>query len=163
MKQLHKIKPYSDDSLFWNEENEQYELTIQYVKDQFDDNYADDETLAKRIKKNSRKVYRFIKNHVNSHNRAVVNNLLKGTEEGRNFIKDILSAQIEADLQTGYNDLSETPAINVANGQIIPREELIRNQLCVDAEQVFDDSDIYFGFRIGYQGVFPAIYFLFFK
>ena len=89
--------------------------------------------------------------------------VLQNTEEGREFLFDILTTQLEADLETGYNDLSSSPAINLANGQVMDRNELYRNQICVDAEQIFDDSDRYFGFRIGYQCVFPQIYFTFFK
>lgn len=163
MKTLHKIKPYSDKTLFWNEETKQYELTIEYFKDNFDETYANDEVLTKRLKKNSRKIYRFIRNRTYSRNRPIVENVINLTEEGRNFIKEMLSVQIEADAQTGFNDLSETPAVNLSNGQVLDRNELYKNQICVDAEQVFDDSDSYFGFRIGYQAAFPPIYFTFFK
>ena len=163
MKTLTKIKPYSDNSLTWNSETNQYELTIQYVKDNFEESYVDDGVLQKRIHKNSRKVYRAIKYRVYSRNRVLVEKLINGTEQGREFIKEMLSAQMEADVGTGYNDLSETPAINLANGQIIDRNELYRNQLCVDAEQVFDSSDDYFGFRIGYQAAFPPYFFVFFR
>ena len=163
MKQLHKINPYSDDSLFWNDETKQYELTVQYCKANYDVNYADDDTLKRRIKKNSRKIYRFIKYRTYSSNRPVVDKVLHYTEEGRQFLLEILSVQMEADNETGYNDLSETPAINISNGQVLDRNELYKNQLCVDAEQVFDSSDNWFGFRIGYQAPFPPIYFVFFK
>ena len=163
MKTLHKQTPFSDNKLEWNAETEQYEVAFQYCKANFDDNFIDDETLKKRIKKNSRKIYRYISNHTYSANRPIVNKVLNYTEEGRQFLFDILTIQMEADVETGFNDLSSTPAINVANGQIIERNELYRNQICVDAEQVFDDSDKYFGFRIGYQCPFPQIYFTLFK
>lgn len=163
MKQLHKIQPYSDNDLTWNESTHQYELTLQYCKANFEDNFRDDGVLQKRIQKNSHKIYRFIKYRVYSRNRPIVNNVLNNTQEGREFIKEMLSAQMEADIETGFNDLSSTPAVNVANGQIIDRNELYRNQICVDAEQIFDSSDDYFGFRIGYQAAFPPIYFVLLK
>lgn len=163
MKTLHKIKPYSDEKLTWDENSEQYVLTKQYFKATYDSVYADDGVLEKRLRENSKLIYRFIKNRTYSRNRPVVKNVLNYTQEGRDFIFELLDAQISADAETGYNDLSKTPAINVANGQIIDRNELYRNQVCVDAEQVFDDSDSYFGFRIGYQCPFPPIFFVLFK
>lgn len=163
MKTLHRIKPYPDNDLTWNEKTKQYELTLQYCKDNFDDNFRDDGVLQKRIIKNSRKIYRFIYYHVASFNKRVVDVVLNGTQEGRDFLKEILSVQMEADIETGFNDLSSTPAINLGNGKDIDRNELYRNQICVDAEQVFDTSDRWFGFRIGYQAPFPAIYFVHFK
>lgn len=163
MKQLHKITPYSDSSLKWNEQTQQYELTIEYCKANFDSHFADDEVLKKRIKKNTRNVYRFIKYRTFSSNRPVVEKVLNYTEEGRKFILEMLSVQMEADNETGYNDLTGTPAINLSNGQVLDRNELYKNQLCVDAEEIFDSSDSWFGFRIGYQAPFPPIYFVFFK
>ena len=163
MKQLHKITPYSDEKLKWNEETQQYELTLEYCKNLFDDTFADDEVYKKRIKKNTRKIYRFITNRTYSRNRPVVKNVINKTQEGRDFILELLTTQMDADVQTGFNDLSEVPAVNVSNGQIIDRNELYRNQVSVDTEQIFDDSDAYFGFRIGYQAAFPPIYFVFFN
>jgi len=163
MKQLHKIKPYSNKDLKWNEKTKQYELTLAYCKDLFDDNYADDGVLQKRIEKNSRLIYRWIRYRVYSRNRQIVANVINYTQEGRDFIKEMLTVQMEADSETGYNDLSKTPAVNVSNGQIIDRNQLWLNQVCVDAEQVFDSSDDYFGFRIGYQASFPPIYFVYFR
>lgn len=163
MKTLTKIKPYSDSKLKWDEESKQYILTIEYFKDNFDDNFVDDGVLVKRLKKNSRKIYRFIRNRVNSRNLQLVENLLATTEQGRQFMLEILSTQMEADAETGFNDLSSTPAVNLSNGQVIDRNEFYKNQVSVDAEQVFDDSDSYFGFRIGYQAPFPPIFFTLFK
>lgn len=163
MKQLHRIQPYSDSALEWNAEMQQYVLTIEYFKNNFDSVFADDGELVKRLKKNSRLIYRFIRNRTYSRNRPIVDKVLKNTQEGRNFIKEMLTTQIEADAETGFNDLSSTPAINVANGQVLDRHELERNQVSVDTEQVFDDSDAYFGFRIGYQAAFPPIYFMLLK
>ena len=76
MKQLHKIKPYSDNQLAWNENTQQYELTLEYCKDIFESNYVDDEVYQKRIRKNSRKIYRYIQNHVHSYNLPLVTRLI---------------------------------------------------------------------------------------
>lgn len=159
MKRLTTIKPYSDSKLEWNEETKQYTLALNYCKELFDDNFRDDTVYAKRIKKNSRKIYNFISSHIFSRNRRVVEFLLQNTQEGRDFLLKILTEQMEADVESGYNDLSSNPGINVTSGQIIDRREFQKNQISVDAEQTFDSSDEFFGFRIGYQAQFPPIYF----
>ena len=163
MKQLNKITPSSTDQLDWDEDSQKYFLKISYVKNEFDVTTLDDEALLKRIKKNSRKIYRWIDYHINSYNKPVVRAVLNKTQEGREFLLEMLSIQMEADLETGFNDLSSTPAINLSNGQVLDRDELYRNQICVDAEQVFECSDKYFGFRLGYQARYPYTFFTFYK
>ena len=149
------ITPYSDDVLAYNTDTAQYELTLNYVKGLFGNNFVDDGVLEKRIKKNSRKIYNVIHARINNLNRVAVNFLLSKTQEGRNYIKDILVEQMEADIESGFNDLSSTPAINVSNGQTIDRNLLVQNQISVDAEQILLSSPQYFGFNILYQGQFP--------
>ena len=117
--------------------------------------YADDNVLDKRIKKNSRKIYNYIKYHSYSGNSYFVDVLLNKTEEGRRFLKDILLEQMEADNETGFNDLSSQPAVNVANGNIIDRDELRRNQISVDTEQIIERNTDYFGFNICLMSRFP--------
>ena len=145
--------------MIWNETNNRYILTKEYFKNEFDSNYTDDAVLERRLKENSRLIYSFIRSRVNSYNRRVVDFVLNSTEEGKEFIKELLTLQIQADNETGFNDLVLTPQINVSNGQISDRNEFFKNQVCVAVEQEFDNSDAYFGFRIGYQAPFPAIYF----
>lgn len=159
MKQLTFIQPYSDSKLKFNETTGYYELTKEYCNDQFGSCYGSDGTLISRIKLNSRVVYNFIRLHVATVNRPVVEFLLKRTKEGREFILELLSAQQYADIQTGYNDLLYQPAVNF-NGQDKDRAAIKQNSLCVAAEQVFDTSDSYFGIRLNYQGQFPPQLFL---
>lgn len=163
MKTLHKIKPYSDEDLIWNEKTKQYELTLEYFKANYDENFVDDEETKKRLHENSKLVYRFIKIRTCSYNRRIVNNVINFTQEGREFIKEMLSTQMEADVDSGYNDLSKQPAINLANGRDIDRALLSANEVSVPTEEIWDSSDDYFGFRLGYQAPFPAIYFVMFK
>lgn len=160
MNNLHIISPYNDKELQINNESGRYELTLAYVKKNFEVTFRDDGVLQRRITKNSRKIYNYIFSHSNSYNNAVVNFCLFKTEEGRKWIKDILTEQMEADLESGYNDLSSTPAINVANGGVIDRNQLSVNQITIDTEQIIDRSADYFGFNLMYQSQFPAGYFL---
>lgn len=161
MKKLNAQAPYDDDKLVWNKETNQYELAFEFCKSEYDQNYIDDETLKKRIKKNSRVVYRFIANRVNSFNRILALTMINKSKEGRDFIFNLLRTQMESDVDSGYNDLTNNPAVNLANGQILPREELLRNAVSVATEQEWDNNQLYFGINLGYQAQFPSYYFLF--
>ncbi len=163
MKQLHKITPYTDEVLEWDEKAQQYILTLEYFKNNYDSVFVDDDTTKRRLKENSKLVYRFIKNRVHSRNRPIVHKVINYTQEGRDFIKEMLDTQMSADVQTGYNDLGKTPALNIANGQDLGRINIQQNLVSVETENCFDDSDYYFGFRIGYQASFPPIFFVMFK
>lgn len=160
MRSLKIISHHDDDNLFYNEKTGRYELTIQYCKDNFDSTFKDDAVLKRRIKLNSQVVYNYIALHVATVNKPVVAFLLNKTQEGRDFLLELLSAQMYADIQTGYNDLLFQPAVNFT-GQDKDRNAIRQNALCLGAEQVFEESDNYFGVRISYQGQFPWPYFAF--
>ena len=156
---LNPRKPYDDPKMYFDEEEGRYVLTIECAKDLFPNNFRDDGVLLKRLKKNSRKIYNFIHYRGASVNREVVDFLLNRTEEGRKFLYAVLTEQMEADVETGYNDLSSSPAVNVSNGQVIDRELLAQNQISVDAEQIINDSASYFGVSIVLRTQFPWAYF----
>ena len=160
MKRLTPIQPYSDNKLVWNENTNQYELTFEFCKEEYEQNFVDDDVLKQRIKKNSRNVYRFIYSRINQNNRPVVDVLLTRSKEGREFIFELLRTQFESDNDSGYNDLTNVSPINVSNGQVLPREEIYRNRVSVATEEVWDNSSYYFGFNIGYQAMFPNYYLL---
>lgn len=159
MKNLTLINPYSDNSLTYNEFNQRYELTKEYCKNEFANTFADDGILERRIKLNTRIVYNYIDKHIATVNKNVVDFLLNKTEEGRKFILELLSQQMYADIETGYNDLGYQPNINFS-GQDKDRKMIQESALCVAAEDVFYNSDIYFGIRLDYRMVFPYQYFM---
>lgn len=159
MKELNIITPYDDESLVYNQVSGRYELTLAYCKENFEENFKNDSVLKRRIRENTRTVYYYITTHVATWNKPVVNFLLNRTEQGRKFLLELLDAQMQADILTGYNDTAFMPAINF-NGQDKDREEIKRNTICVAAEQIFLDSDSYFGFRIDYHGQFPPYLFM---
>ena len=156
-------KPYSDEKLTWNNQTNRYELTLEYVTNLFDNTFKDTGVLAKRITKNSRKIYNFIYARANSHNKEIIDFVLNNTENGRKFLIDVLTEQMEADIETGFNDLSSVPAVNTATGQVMDRGQLVLNQISVDAEQIVQSSANYFGFSIVYSAPYPYFYFLFFR
>lgn len=163
MKALKSIKPYSDDKLEFNEMSKQYQLTVQYCKALFESTFRNDAILQRRIEKNTDKIYNYIFSRVNSSNVPVVEKILSSTEEGRNFILKLLTTQMEADVQSGYNDLTLAPAVNVTNGQVIPREEILRNQVVVDVEQLLNSSSRYLGVNIWYAAKFPPYFLMYLK
>lgn len=157
MKNLIFIEPTTDNVLKWNEDTQRYELTLQFVKSELDVNFANDGVTEKRIKKNSRKIYNFIKYRTHSANTPYIDILLNRTEEGRRFLKDVLLEQLEADNETAFNDLSSQPAIDIASGREISRDSLQENQISVDTEQIIDRSAEYFGFNIVLQCPYPPL------
>ena len=161
MKKLTTIQPHSDDKLYWNEQTNQYELAFEYCKEEYPENFVDDKTLKRRIKKNTRNIYRFLNYRINNYNKRFVTALLHRTQEGRNFLFSLLSLQFDADVETGYNDIGSTPAINFANGQITDRNQIWANLVTVDVEQEFDNSPSYFGINIGVQTALPPNLYLF--
>ena len=158
MKAFKFINNYDDNNLKWNENTGRYELTIQYCKNNFETTYKNDGVLERRIKLNSQVVYNYIALRVATVNKPVVNFLLNKTQQGRDFLLELLSAQQYADIQTGYNDLLFQPAINF-NGNDKDRNLIKQNALCVAAEQILNESDNYFGVRLTYQGQFPWPFF----
>lgn len=161
MKNFKFIKPKNDDNLTFNQNTGRYQLTIQYVKDEINDHpYKDDAETKRRIKLNSRVVYDYINLKVATVNKTVVWFLLHNTQEGRDFLLELLSAQMYADVQTGYNDLLYQPPISYSGGNDKDRAIVKQNLLCPAAEIVFEDSFKYFGFNIEYQGQLPYPYYL---
>ena len=133
--------------LKWNGNIDRYELTVEYAKSELDDVYGSDEKLKKRITKNSRVIYNYLLSRSYSKNNKVVIFFINNTKEGHKFLVDILLAQLEADAQSGYNDLTIMPAIT-ATGKDIERNEIRRNQVCVAAEEIADNNASYFGFNL---------------
>lgn len=156
---LNVINVYDDDKLVYNPSTDHYELSMEYVRNEFGENFQDDATMQKRITKNSRRVYNYIYTHGHHTNKEVVAFLLKRTKEGRKFLFDCLSAQMEADAENGFNDLTLNPSINVVNGQRLDRYDLRTNLLSVDTEELIDGSAAYFGVSIVAQVTYPFPYF----
>ena len=154
---LNVIQPYSDNTLAWNDDLKRYELTIQFFKANFQNNFNDDQVLLNRLRKNSRKIYNFIRYRGFSLNWKITEFLINHTQEGREFILAALTEQMEADNESGYNDLSSMPAIS-SQGQTIDRDQLYANQISPDAEQIIENSGSYFGISIVNRTVYPFYY-----
>ena len=155
MKELIIKQHYDDEVLEWNSNTNRYQLTLEYFKTLFDAMpYKNDSMAQKRIKQNSLRVYSYIVAHSNTANRPVIDFLLNKTENGRKFLIEALTAQIEADANYGYNDLAVRPIINTVNGQEGDRNIYRQNTISLECEQIIDDSANYFGFNICYMAPF---------
>lgn len=131
--------------MIFNEDTKQWELTIEEVKENFDIPFKDDGVLLKRMKKNSRRVYRYIYRMINSQNIAVVEHLINETDNGKRFIYDCLISQMEADLETGFNSLAEQPQIDLKTGRVIKSKDMMEDALIsVETKLVIENSKLYF-------------------
>lgn len=135
--------------LEWNAINQRWQLTMQYAKTLCDAmTYKNDSVLKQRIKKTSTRVYNYIVSHSNTVNRSVIDFLLNKTEQGQRFLIEVLTAQLEADMEYGYNEIAIIPTINTATGQVGDRDQYRLNTISIECEQIIDDSAKYFGFNI---------------
>lgn len=150
------LEHFTDRNLAWDEDNGFYVLTKEYVRRNYDVTYRDDGILDRRLLKNSRIVYQEIKKRLASANMKFGLWLINETAEGRKFVFDILCAQMEADLTSAYNDIGNSSPVNMANGHVMKREELMRNVLCVNAETIIDAPSAYFPFNIFMSWEYPA-------
>lgn len=139
------IEHYNDNKLTFDENRNQYILTIETVKENFDIPYSNDGVLERRIIKNSNRVYNYIYRMSNSFNHRVITKLLNETQEGRVFLYDVLMSQIEADLATGFNSLADQPLIDLKTGRTIQSDEIITNGLIsVSTKLIIESSPKYF-------------------
>lgn len=93
-------------------------------------------------------VYSYIINHSNTANRQVITFLLNKTEEGREFLKTVLSCQMESEIEHAYSEITRMPIINMQTGQIGDREQYRMNKVSIATEDLIDDSVSYFGINL---------------
>jgi len=153
--------PYNDNELEFNQTTGRYQLTLAGVKSLFDVcPIRSDAVVLRRASETSRLIYNYILGRCYSGNQEIVRYLLNYTENGRAFLKEVLAIQVEADFNTGLNSLGKLPAINVANGQTLDREQIRLNQVCVQAEDEIRLSQTFFaGINLLYQAPYnQAVY-----
>lgn len=149
-KSMNTIEAMTDNDMAY--ENGRYHLTLSYLKDSVEGakDAFDDAKLLIRSKKNSRMIYNWIRAHCHSSNWKIAQFLINKTEEGKNLLKDALTAQMEADLMSGFNDLGNMPT----DGKL-KREEILEGQLCVEAEQILEGSTAELGVNILSMAPYP--------
>lgn len=147
---MNKIQPLSDDIMLYNETTKQYELQLAWVKGNFGNPFADDGVLQMRIKRNTRKVYNYIFSHSYSGNRKAIYAIINHTNEYRDYIKDALISEMEADLASGYNDQD----LYLAKSKD-ERDLQHLNEVSVATENILKSSIGYGSINLLYMGAFP--------
>ena len=144
---MEKILPYSDEKMLYNENTNQYELQLAWVKNNFGNPFADDNVLEQRIKGNTRNVYNYIFSHSFSGNRKVIYAIINHTKEYREYIYDALFSQMESDLASGYNDQDKYVSKNKDE-----RDLQFLNQVSVSTESILKSSNGYGNINLLYMG-----------
>lgn len=131
-------KPYDDEYLVYNKLLHRYILTERVLTELGgDDIYAFDTAKRQRVLKDiSNSVYNFIYLRGNSKNRDYIEYILATSKEARELIKQALISQLNADLDSGINDIKKVSPINPQTYQTINRDELARNMVCVECEAI---------------------------
>lgn len=133
-------KPYSDDILVYDEITERYVLNISYAKSKVESPYQDDGIMTRRLNEISETVYSFMYNLGNTNNRKYTQLVVNYSDKGRKFITKALLSQLYADADNGYNDLSKQNPINFQGGKVIDRNDLRKNKVCVNCEDIIKNS-----------------------
>ena len=148
-------KPKDDKNMVYDAEIGLYKLTMSYAKNNFEITYRDDNVLERRLKKISRATHTYLMWKSAPENRQIVDFFLHRTEQGRNFVKAVLTSALEADLESGYYSLSQQAPIN------IERDKQRENRVDVQTEDIINDSESYFGFNMFVSFPFPFTLFNF--
>lgn len=152
MKNLEILKePYTDEKLEYNENTGRYQLTVSYMKSLREGEsvpYRNDEIAKRRLREISQTIYSYLITHSNTANRQVIYFLLNKTENGRRFLIDVLSTQLESDLEFATNDIGKIALVNSQTGQVGDRDVYRQNLISIATENIIDDSVGYFGVNL---------------
>ena len=149
--------PYNDDNMTYDSIFHRYILTINIAKQYVGNAYADDGILSRRLKEISQNVYDYIYTRGNTNNKKYTRAILNATANGRNLIMEVMLAQLSADSQNGYNDIVKQNTIDFTNGNVIDRNKIIENQVCVACQTLIENSSADLD---GYQIVCQMSYYI---
>ena len=133
------IKPYDSPTMKYDPHKHRYILTTVALNEVGNTWKNDQAFIERRLRQISNVVYNYIFSHTHSSNISLVEFVLACTEEGRRAIEEMLTYQLEADVENGYNDISKILPINPANGQVIRHIDIKENAMCIEARNVFED------------------------
>lgn len=126
--------------------NHRYTLIAQYCSDiaNLSDVYADQNSIQKTLNSISRTIYNWIYSRIPLRNKDYVEYLLAKHDDCIRAVYDAMRAQLEADISSGYNDIKNQPALNFATGMNIGREEIKKNLVCVEAQNILESCSFNF-------------------
>lgn len=141
--ELEIIEIYNDDQLEWNSTTKQYRLTLNAIREIVGNAFRNDEVARQRSILNSANVYSYIYNRGATANKKYTEFIINHTKQGRELIFQALMYQIMADSQNGYNDIVNQNPIDFGNGSVIDREQIRRNKVAINVEDLLDNSQAY--------------------
>lgn len=132
--------PYNDDTMIYDLKTHRYILSLSYAKSLVGNAYADDGIMEKRLKEISLNVYNFIYSQGHTSNKRYTRFFLNASENGRGLLIEALGAQLCADAENGYNDIVKQNPIDFTNGNVIDRDKMIYNQVCIQCQKIIENS-----------------------
>lgn len=144
-------KPYDTETMRYDATLHQYILMPKVIND-LGGSYKDDGVRDRTLKAISRRVYGWIYKTANSGNRYYFEFELACNPLLRPVIEEALTAQLEADLASGYNDIALQSPIDFVKGTILDRDAIERNVICLEAEDAlrsFRSPNILFAGDLG--------------
>lgn len=89
----------------------------------------------------SRRTYQYVYRNNAISNRNFVEYMLALDETLRPAIMEAMLAQLEADISSGYNDLINSPGINIESGGVIDEQTMAERALCIDARSILENGN----------------------
>jgi len=132
--------PYNDETMYYDIKTHRYVLCLSYAKSLVGNAYNDDGVMDKRLKEISLNVYNFIYSQGHTSNKKYTKLFLNATENGRNLLIEALGAQLSADAENGYNDMVKQNPIDFNSGNVIDRDKIIYNQVCIQCQKIIENS-----------------------
>lgn len=155
--ELELIETISNEQLEWNALTRQYRLTLNAIREIVGNAYKNDEVARQRSILNSANVYSYIYNRGCTANKKYTEFIINRTKQGKELIFQALMYQILADAQNGYNDIPNQNPIDFSNGSTIDREQIRKNKVAVNVEDLLDNSQAYLN---GYNVLSQLPYYL---
>lgn len=130
--------PKNDNYMVYNKLTHRYILTSNVITELGGDEVYDfDQKKRDRVLKDvSNSVYNFIYSRTHSNNRNYIEYILATNEEARELIKQAMISQLSADIESGVNDIKKIAPVNPQTYQTINRDEIARNMVCVECENI---------------------------
>lgn len=123
-----------------------FTLIPQYCSDiaNLSEVYADQNSIQKTLNSISRTIYNWIYSRVPVSNKNYIEYLLAKHPDCILAVYEAMKSQLEADVSSGYNDIKNQPAINFQTGMNIDRNDIKRNLVCIEAQNILESCSYNF-------------------
>lgn len=152
---LKVIEPYDSDTMIYDKNTHRYILTLTSIE-KANGRYSNDGVATQRLLEMSNNVYLYIYSNASQSNRYYIEFIISCTKQGRDFIEQVLTEQLYADLESRQNDICKQTAIDFQSGRIIDRQVIKANRICVNAEDTINSGIC--GINLMFQGTYNAYF-----